>query len=42
MTSSSANHTPAITVLLVEDEALIAEEIRHSLERAGLIVSGTP
>jgi two-component system cell cycle sensor histidine kinase/response regulator CckA len=42
MASSSANHTPAITVLLVEDEALIAEEIRHSLERAGLIVSGTP
>ena len=42
MTSLSTNHTPATTVLLVEDEALVAEEIRHSLERAGLIVSGTP
>jgi len=42
MTSASPNQPNQITVLLVEDEALIAEEIRHSLERAGLIVSGTP
>lgn len=42
MSPAASDQSPIVSVLLVEDEALIAEEIRHSLERTGLIVTGTP